>query len=170
MGESLWLKWLIEIVVSEFKHQPRNYVHFWTNTRCKCMNPLSFQLWWLNGTFTFLKMALALNNPRRLISYEVTNQLQEEIDNDAFPNVIYSINLCNLFACTYLMTSPQNMIQRSQGKGKNKLMPFSRRFVKYKQPRSRFGSLILVPKKITEMSLPIIVNVVRVIFTWSACF
>ena len=52
------------IVVSEFELQSRYYVHFRTNTLGKGMNPLI-----LSAMGSSIKIALVLNNPRRLICY-----------------------------------------------------------------------------------------------------
>ena len=55
------------IVESEFELQLPYYVHFWTNTLGKDMNPLSLQLWVEQHHRCFSRrMVLALNNPRRL--------------------------------------------------------------------------------------------------------
>ena len=66
------------IVVSEFKLQSRYYVHFYSNTLGKSMNPLSYQLWVKQyHYFSSRRIALALNNLLRLIWHlnKETNKL-----------------------------------------------------------------------------------------------
>ena len=58
LGESLWRNVLdCDIVVSKFKLQSPYYIHFWTNTIEKDMNPFT------PPPHTLQVMALALNNP-----------------------------------------------------------------------------------------------------------
>ena len=61
------------IVVSEFKLQSCYYVHFWTNTLGKGINPLiPISIWVEKYHYSSTKMALVLNNPWKLISNKET--------------------------------------------------------------------------------------------------
>ena len=54
------------IVVREFVLQSRYYVHFRANTLGKGMNPLPSQLWVKEYHYCFSRIALALNNLKRV--------------------------------------------------------------------------------------------------------
>ena len=65
------------IVVSEFELQSCYYVHFWTNTLGKGMNPVI--LWVKQHHYcSSRRMDLALNNPTRLICHKTTKQISEK--------------------------------------------------------------------------------------------